>query len=51
MYGDTRKYMTGIFSGQTPIRKTNPKDARNNGMGERFGQDNDCQSLLRNLIY
>lgn len=25
MYGDTRKYMTGIFSGQTPIRRTNPK--------------------------
>jgi len=25
MYGDTRKYMTGIFSGQTPVRRTNPK--------------------------
>lgn len=25
MYGDTRKHMTEMFSGQTPIRRTNPK--------------------------
>ena len=25
MYGDTRKHMADMFSGQTPIRRTNPK--------------------------
>ena len=25
MYGSTRKYMTDMFSGKIPIRRTNPK--------------------------
>lgn len=41
------------YGGLTGILADGAKDARNNGIGARFGRnpDNDCQSLLKNQIF